>query len=255
MIDPLGDLLKKYEKKAETSPFGTLPIVVRLDGKSFSKFTKKIKCEKPFDKTMAICMQEVTQGLVEYCNADIGYTQSDEISLVLTKKSKKSDFFFGGRYQKLCSVLSSYATYVFAKTSPWDEMALFDCRVYEVPDKETVLDALTWRAEDCRRNSVSSMAQSNFSHNQLMGKKTWEMKEMLDEIGKPWKDMPKQFRNGVYVKRIKQSKKFTADEIDKLPEKHHARQNPDLEMERMVTKIFSDSILDTDDKMNFVFGK
>lgn len=253
MKDPLGDKLKVYEKGSETYPSGDKPIVLRLDGKNFSQYTKKVKCTKPFDARLFHIMKEVTSELVQYCDADIGYTQSDEITLILTKKNPNSEMFFGGRFQKLCSVLSSFATYHFNRLSWTDDMALFDCRVFEVPDKETAIECLQWRAEDCRRNSVSCLAQSKFSHKQLHGKKTWEMKEMLKEIDCEWTKMPDHYRNGIYIKRAKLVQKFTADELAKLPEKHQARKDPDLLVERTVITSITDSIIDVEDKIKFVW--
>ena len=252
--DPLGDELKQFEKAAETYPTGLCPIIIRLDGKNFSKYTKKVGCIKPYDKSLSDIMKSVTQELVEYCNADIGYTQSDEITLVLTKKHENAEMFFGGRFQKLCSVLASVATYHFNKLTPHDVMALFDCRVFEVPDKSYVVKCLEWRALDCRRNSISCLAQCHFSHKQLQGKKTFEMREMLEKSGNKWRDMPETYRNGVYVKRKRVMKPFTTMEISTLPEKHQARTNPDLKIERSVIEVITTSILDTPKKLEFVFS-
>lgn len=251
--DPLGDKLKKFERDSETYPSGNKPIVLRLDGKNFSKYTKRVKCKKPFDVDLAYIMKTVTEELVKYCNADIGYTQSDEITLILTKKSENSEIFFGGRFQKLCSVMASLATYHFNQLSSSDVMALFDCRAFEVPDKNTAIECLEWRALDCRRNSVSCLAQCHFSHKQLQGKKTSEMREMLREINKNWIEMPEIYRNGVYIKRVKEIRKFSTEEINKLPEKHEARTNPNLMIERSICKEISASVLDASDKLGFAF--
>lgn len=255
MRDPLGDEIKYYEKLGETYPSGDKPIVVRLDGKNFSKWTKTAGCVKPFDERMIHLMTLVTEALVQFTDADIGYTQSDEITLVLTKKHDAHELIFGGRYQKLCSVLASLATLKFNKLGWCDEPALFDCRVFEVPDKATAIKALEWRAEDCRRNSVSVMAQSEFSHKALHGKKTWEMKEMLKEKGNDWHVLPCDKKNGVYVKRIKVKKKLSIEELATLPEKHHARQNPDIEIERTEFITTSDSITYADNKEEFIGWK
>lgn len=253
MVDPLGDIIKKYEREADYRPDGSQPIVMRLDGKNFSKYTKKVGCMKPFDTRLAEAMKQTTMALVLYCDADIGYTQSDEITLIMTKKSDNSQLFMGGRFQKLCSVLASVATATFAQHTWSDEPAYFDCRVFEVPDKETAIQAMDWRAEDCRRNSVSCLAQKHFSHKQLDGKKTWEMKEMLKDVS-PWLDMPEWYRNGVTIRRTKEMRRYDMSELADLPEKHHARQNPDLEIERTVINTIHESILDAEDKHAFVWG-
>lgn len=254
MKDPLGDKLKEYEREFNYKPSGDKPIIIRLDGKNFSKYTKSINCEKPFDEKFFNQMKKVTEELVLYCDADIGYTQSDEISLVLTKKSDNQELFFGGKFMKLCSVLASLATYHFNNLSNSDVMALFDCRIFEVPDKQTAIECLEWRAEDCRRNSVSCLAQSVFSHKQLQEKKTWEMKKMLEEDNNDWLKMPECYRNGICIKRSKSISKFTTEEIESLPEKHQARSNPNLEVERTVINYITSSIIDSKDKESFVWN-
>jgi tRNA(His) 5'-end guanylyltransferase len=256
MKDVLGDKIKAYERDAETRPSGNLPIIVRLDGKNFSKWTKGLA--KPYDTCMSEIMRDVTTALVQYCNSTISYTQSDEISLVITRNSGGGELFFGGRYQKLASVLASLATYTFNQLvsermpSKKGKMALFDARVFEVPSIEDAVNVLEWRADDCRRNSVSCLAQTKFSHKELQLKNVGEMKGMLKAVGASWDDTPEFYRNGYYVKRTKTLEKFTCDEISELPEKHTARTNPDLLVERTKLEFFTTSILDAEDKLKFI---
>ena len=77
-------------------------------------------------------------------------------------------------------------------------------------------------------------AQSVYSHKQLHGKNTSEMQDMLHEKGINWNDYPAFFKRGQYVRRVVTRQPFTAEEIEKLPPKHHARTDPDLVVERSV---------------------
>lgn len=265
MKDPLGDIIKQYERESETRPTGDLPIIVRLDGKKFSSWTKGLR--KPYDVRLSEIMKQVTIKLVEFSCAKIGYTQSDEITLVLLKPSERGQVLHGGRYQKLASTLASYASNIFNalvrnyfggipekydEQDPLKYLAVFDARVFEVPDLETAAVALEWRAEDCRRNSVSCAAQAQFSHSQLQKKSTCEMKDMLRKIDQPWEDLPEFYRNGFTVKKVTVTGKFTTEEIESLPEKHAARTNPDLEVTRSRLTTITSSILDTEDKVGFI---
>jgi tRNA(His) 5'-end guanylyltransferase len=258
--DPLGDLIKGYERDGEIYPSGDKPLVIRLDGKNFSKWTKGLR--KPYDIRLSNIMINVTEELVKYSGADIGYTQSDEISLVLSKPSENSELFFGGRHQKLASVLASLATYHFNNyvngavpiggiKEKAGLMALFDARVFEVPDKETAAKALLWRAKDCRRNSVSCLAQVHFSHKELQGKSTKVMIDMLAEIDEPWDLMPDFYKDGMYIRKEKVKHKMTEKELLDLPPKHDAHKNPDMEFERTVFKRSSNSIIDSENIVNF----
>jgi tRNA(His) guanylyltransferase len=256
MKDELGDKIKQWERDAETRPTGDNPIIVRLDGKNFSKWTKGL--DKPYDLVMSDIMKDVTTSLVQYTNASVGYTQSDEISLIINKTSGGGELFFGGRFQKLASVLASLATYTFnslvSERMPdrSGKMALFDARVFETPSIDDAMDVLAWRAEDCRRNSVSCLAQTVFSHKELQKKNVGEMKRMLSEANKDWIGTPEFYRNGYYVKRTKILQKFTCEEIEALPEKHMARSNPDLLVERTRLDYFTNSILDSRESFKFL---
>ena len=87
--DDLGDRMKAYEAVETDRAFDpALPLVVRLDGRAFSTFTRGM--EKPFDHTLSRIMREVTAHLVEKNHARIGYTQSDEITLLFHRDSEET---------------------------------------------------------------------------------------------------------------------------------------------------------------------
>lgn len=240
--DSLGDRMKKMEKLNEPQLNSSLPIISRLDGKAFHSFTKDLK--RPFDESFSNLMKETTKFLVEETNARIGYTQSDEISLVFYPQSEKSYIFFDGKFSKMTSILASMATYFFNNKLPEylpkkNNMALFDCRVFNVPSKTEAVNCLIWREADARRNSISMAAQAQFSHNTLLKKSSNEMLQMLMEKGINWHNYPNFFKHGTYIQRVIKSMKFSTEEIDKLPEKHEARKNPNLEIERSVVEILN----------------
>ena len=107
--DKFGDRMKMYEGiEAQRAFMPGLPICVRIDGRAFHTFTRGM--QRPYDKAMADAMIETTKYLVQQTYACIGYTQSDEISLVLRDDAEP---LFGGRISKLTSVLASMATAKF----------------------------------------------------------------------------------------------------------------------------------------------
>ena len=107
--------MKEYEKNARTYLMKRTPVIVRLDGRGFSKFTKKF--EKPFDKIMTKTMQQTMKYLCENIpGCVLGYTQSDEITLVLVDYDDiNKGVFFDYETQKLCSVIASMCTMSFNK--------------------------------------------------------------------------------------------------------------------------------------------
>jgi len=75
-------------------------------------------------------------------------------------------------------------------------------------------------------------ARAYYSHGELDQKSGGQMQELLFQKGVNWNDYPAFFKRGTFVQRRKVLKPFTADELDALPEKHEARSNPDLVVER-----------------------
>lgn len=229
--DAFGNRMKKYESLSESRLCPGLPICVRIDGRAFHTFTRGMV--RPYDKDLIEAMAETTKALVKETNACIGYTQSDEISLVLKPMREP---MFDGRIQKLASVLASVATATFNreihKAYPNKPDAVFDCRVFNVPSETEAANTILWREFDATKNSISSAAQAVYSHGQLLGKSGNQKQAMLLEKDINWNDYPDRYKRGTYVRRIVETRKFTPEELVNLPEEHAARRNPDLEFTR-----------------------
>lgn len=239
MSDDLGDRMKAYEAvEAQRRLDPTLPMLARLDGRSFSSFTRGLA--RPFDPRLSGLMMDTTRHLLGAFNAQIGYTQSDEITLVWAPFQEPATPPFGGRVQKLTSVLASEATAFFMAEKggriPQKAVrrAAFDCRVWSVPSEAEAVNAVIWRQLDARKNSISSAARAHFSHKALDRKSGEEMVAMLAEKGAPWGDLPRYFRHGTLFQRERVIRPFTTAEIDDLPPMHEARRNPGLMVERWI---------------------
>lgn len=109
----LGDRMKAYEAIPKNYLMRRQPVIIRLDGKAFHNFTRGF--DKPFDNEFMVAMQSTMKYLCENIQGCvIGYTQSDEISLVLCDYQKlDTDAWFGYNVQKMVSVAASMATFAF----------------------------------------------------------------------------------------------------------------------------------------------
>lgn len=263
--DDLGDRMKYYESLVTDKMLDkAFPIYVRLDGRSFSSLTKSMK--KPFDMAMSMTMVEVTKHLVKSTNACIGYTQSDEISLVYNYPNPESEILFGGKIHKLTSVLAAqassafmyYVTQIF--TDNFAEVILpkmphFDARVISMPNKTETANMILWRYLDCKKNAVSMAAHSMFSHNSLQGKNTNDMIEMMKENNKPFDSVPDRFKYGIFVFKSTMSKYLTHDELMEIPE--HVRPDTNTPIIRTIMKDWScDSFLEwpIENKISLIFN-
>jgi tRNA(His) 5'-end guanylyltransferase len=216
MKDDLGNRMKEqYENRTRFMLPRRTYTIIRLDGKSFHTYTRELK--KPFDNELfedidnsIIAMLPEIQGVV------FAYTQSDEISILLTDFSTpQTSAWFDGNLQKMTSVAASIITAEFNRlrwARQWKDTpsAYFDARVFTIPDRIEVMNQFIWRNQDCSRNSVSMVAQSQFSHKELQGKSTTEMHEMLHTKGVNWAtDYTDREKNGALI--VKEEYSTTAD--------------------------------------------
>jgi tRNA(His) 5'-end guanylyltransferase len=232
--------MKYYEaRESERRFLPMLPVYARIDGRNFSAFTRGM--ERPYDPAMTEAMIKTTEALVEETHARIGYTQSDEISLVWLAERSDSSIFFDHRVGKMTSVLASLATAAFIRTlldGPYASLVSraphFDCRVFQVPSQEEAANAFLWREMDATKNAVSMAARSVYSHKALHQKSGTEMQEMLFSKGINFNDYPAGFKRGTFVRREMVLREFTAGELERIPLPH--RPKPGQQMVRSVMR-------------------
>ena len=224
--DSLGDRMKGYENISRSYLTRRVPVIIRLAGKAFHTFTRGMK--KPFDPVLTQAMQQTMKSLCENIQGCVfGYTQSDEITLVLTDYATiKTDAWFGYNIQKMTSIAASMATLAFDREfiiayGQWFDrsftngesdlpgfssldalyaskrhQALFDARVFSIP-KEEVCNCLIWRQQDATRNSIEAVGQAFFSQRELHKKNCNEIQEMLwSNHNINWNNFPTENKRG-----------------------------------------------------------
>lgn len=221
----LGDRMKAYEAPSTIrQAFKGQPLVVRLDGKSFHTYTKGLK--RPYDERLSNLMVSTMVALVDRFGANVGYVQSDEITLVwLTTPDGTVELPFSGRFQKLESVLAGFCSAFFAreamKVLPEKDhiVPCFDARAFVVPTVQEAYHAVLWRQQDCTKNAISMAAQSMFSHKYLQGRSGPEMQELMwKEKGVNFNDYPAFFKRGTFARRVKEERVLTKEQLAKIPE-------------------------------------
>lgn len=238
-FETLGDWCKWLEKNFSNDiMIPTLPVIIRLDGNNFHNWT--VGLERPFDKGLIQLMTETCKYLVHETNAVVGYTQSDEITLILYSDDRKSSIYNDGKKQKILSKLTGKCVSFFNKERinflpNHNKLANFDCRIYQTPNLHDACVQLLWRENDATKNSIQMLAQSLFSHASLQQLNSTQLQDkMMLEKNVNWNDLETRLKRGTYVKRIKTSKPFSKDELKNLPEKHKAHKDPNLVIERSI---------------------
>lgn len=243
--------MKEYEKNSRTSLMKRTPVIIRVDGKRFSKYTNTFV--KPFDAVMVKAMQETMKYLCKNIQGCVlGYTQSDEISLVLVDYYDINvSPFYDNEVQKMCSIVASMTTLAFNrffaegvnelyydmccaslgdepdedkveeynaalkryKNKTWN--AMFDCRVFNIP-KDEVTNYLFWRQTDASRNSVQAVAHVHFTQKELENVTVSQMQDILfTKKGINWNDYATELKRGSCCIKRKGKKNRKNWEIDR----------------------------------------
>lgn len=220
--DELGDRMKGYyENRYQFSLTRRIPVIIRIDGKSFHTFCKRFK---PYSKELNETLDKVMKYLCENVQgAKMGERHSDEISILITDfDTTGTDAYFDYNVQKICSVVASLATSEFCRQlcimanenetmqylDIYDEKwPVFDTRCFNVPTTD-VANYFYWRQLDAGRNSISMFAQAHFSSKELHGISNEDKKRMLISKKKfDWDQLPQEVKFGsMCVKEPKEIK-------------------------------------------------
>ena len=248
------ELKPQLKEIPKTKLMRRCPVAIRIDGKAFHTFTRGFN--KPFDEVLIESMQKTMKYLCENIQGCVlGYTQSDEITLILIDYKKlNSSAWFDYEVQKMCSIAASMATMAFNRFfmheyeefNRWvnegnptgeyrrlndiyyDAMckgAMFDARCFNIP-KEEVTNLIYWRQLDASRNSIQMVGQANFSHKELQNKSCNQIQDMLmEQKGINWNDLPIYQKRGSCCIKIKnkidevminEQQKFVEDKVTKI---------------------------------------
>lgn len=184
--------MKSYEND-DRLPKGT--VIVRVDGKAFHTWTKRIGAKRPFDKIVSSCMRYATFKVAEQMQGfKLAYTQSDESTFLLSNLGEKEEAWFDYKVQKIASVTASLFTQFFndefelyTTCSKYPVIpAYFDARVFSIPVKDAA-NNFVWRQQDWNRNSVQMLGHHYMGHKRMQNLNTGQVRFLLkEEYGVDW---------------------------------------------------------------------
>lgn len=192
----LGDRMKRHEAAYRTLLPRRTYTLIRVDGRAFHSYLRG--ATRPYDETFMTDMDHVAEALcAEIAGAVFAYTQSDEISVLVTDfAAAGTQPWFGGVIAKQTSIAASIATAELNARRPGGR-ALFDARIFTLTDPIEVANYFLWRQRDAVRNSISMAAQARYSHRQLDGVSTGQMQELLWADHRiNWSDYPDGCKRG-----------------------------------------------------------
>jgi len=201
-FDELDAKMRVYETAHDYCVLPEMYITVRLDGRGFTRLTKEIcNFEAPFDVIFRDYMVETVKHLMD-CGFRViyGYTESDEISLLLDR----DDNTFGRKSRKIISVLSGEASVKFSLLL--GKAACFDVRISELPNNGLAADYFRWRNEDAHRNALNSHCywllrkkgeSAGAATDYLSGMSVADKNELLFQNGINFNELPNWQKRGV----------------------------------------------------------
>ena len=182
------------------------------------------RMKNSFDLYMHKAMVETAKALcAEVSGCKMAYTQSDEISLLVTNNDTiETQPWFGNNLQKIVSLTAAKASIAFQKamntiylntTTCIEDIdanyttyiahlddVMFDSRAFILPEDE-VTNYFLWRQQDATRNSIQMAARAYFSHKECDNKNCDELQEMLFQKGINWNDYKVWVKRGICIKK------------------------------------------------------
>jgi tRNA(His) 5'-end guanylyltransferase len=238
---------ENYENRSKNFLTRRIPVIIRVDGKSFHTFCKRFK--KPYDEVLNESLNRVMENICEHVQGvKFAERHSDELSFLLTDYDTiTTDAFFDYNVQKICSVVASKATAEFCRRLMLSEQErmrnysrsvvtheqllertvfqqtynkvyldsnenwpTFDCRCFNIP-KEEITNYFWWRMLDSKRGSINMMAQSLFSHKDLQNLSCDEMQEkMWKEKNMNWAKLPQGQKIGFCCRKVVETRPIPA---------------------------------------------
>lgn len=128
-----------------TIPKGHM-ILVRCDGRGFTKHTQTAGYTKPFDGLFHSHMVRCAKRLLVELGGIYATTHSDEISVLMHPHTQ----MFNRRSEKIASVSAGLVSAEFGQA--------FDGRVSLAVNMREVVDYFSWRQADAKSNFLSSLA-------------------------------------------------------------------------------------------------
>ena len=196
--------MKDYEVYSSLKVPKNSKIIVRLDGRTFHKLARDLNLIKPYDENFYRVIAEVCEDLFKEFSPMFVYTFSDEISLLL------SNIPFGGRIEKINSVIASFASssFVINYDTEFKKPPAFDSRIIPLNDDD-ILKYFTWRQNEAWRNCVNSHGisylQKRYSKSKandiLNGMKLNDVHELLFENGINLNDVETYKKRGIGIYR------------------------------------------------------
>jgi tRNA(His) guanylyltransferase len=161
MSNKLHDRISSYQAAADTKLLPRVPIVISINGRSFSKLTSLL--DKPYDQKFAECILNTMLRLcTDVEGALFAYQHNDEI-VVIARNDQGTETapWYDNRAQKIASITSSIATLHFNRCATAIDLnlmgeAIFSSQVFVVPNIMEAINTLVYKQQYNFQTSIQA---------------------------------------------------------------------------------------------------
>lgn len=225
----LRERISTYEESANFKLLGKVPLIISINGRSFSKLTSFL--DKPFStsfaETMYSCLIRLTQ---EIEGAVLGYSFNDEIVIIVRNdQTAETSPWYENNIQKIVSAVSSIITLHFNNYAKSANLNLsgdpiFLTQVFAVPNLTEAINVMVSKQQQAFQSALHSACLYELIKHYNKN----DIKEMLNGIGYDEKisllqqecnvdfnEYPTAFRRGVACYRTPTEINFNGQSIIK----------------------------------------
>ena len=211
------EYVKSFENKNDL--LKNTYIVIRIDGKGFTKFTDAHQYRKPNEiKGIRIMVLSAISVMESFPEIFLAYGQSDEFSFAFKKNAK----LYNRRHEKILTNVVSQFTSAFVFN--WSKVFVngpelkyppcFDGRVVLYPSFQNLKDYFSWRYVDCHINDLYNTTfwalvqegkiSKDEAHQKLKGTLSNDKNEILfSQFNINYNNQPEVYKKGSLIIRVK----------------------------------------------------
>lgn len=225
----LKDRISSYQEAAAHKLLGKLPIIMVVNGRSFSKLTSLL--DKPFSNLIAECMCSTLLRLTQEVDGAIfGYSFNDEM-VIIARNDQNLDTapWYDNDIQKISSIVSSISTLHFNNYANSLDLNLmgepvFTTNVFAVPNIMEAINVMVSKQQQAFQSAIHFAClyellkkyDKNDIKEMLSGTGQDEKIQLLQqECGVDFNEYPLAFRRGVACYRAPKLLHFDNTEIIK----------------------------------------
>ncbi len=212
----LKDRVDSYREASDYKLINRLPIIIAVNGRSFSKLTSLL--DKPYCTKFAECIFSTMLRLcTEVEGALFAYQHNDEIAVVIRNdQNLDTSPWYDNRVQKISSVTAAIASVHFNNCATAIDLNLmgepiFTSQVFAVPNMIEVINTLVYKQQQNFYSSVQLACfyellkkhDKNTIKDMLTGLSVDEKIDLLNqECGVDFNDYPTSFRRGAACYKV-----------------------------------------------------